>query len=271
MNSPTTAERQTSARDAEHQEQRPQRDPGPEGDPTDPSCCRRRAAPIPAAPGSCRGSSARGAASPARCAVERSATTAGADETSARPLRSRTRGAFRRSGKSVGQRTSASMGAAGRPSRRATPGSDGIATGTLEGMAPSPDDDLDWLYGRDDRRPSEPEPTRVLPPDVLGAGRPAPPGGQAPYGPSPTPQQPYGQAPQQPYGQAPQQPYGQAAYGQPVRPQPAPPPQGPPGSRPAVRRAHPPVAGRRSRPSGSVPYAESSPCWPRSSRRCWCG
>ena len=40
--------------------------------------------------------------------------------------------------------------------------------------------------------------------------------------------------------------------------------------RPAVHRARPPVAAR-SRPSGSVPYAGSSPCWPRSSRRCWCG
>ena len=144
------------------------------------------------------------------------------------------------------------MSATGGPSGRATPGPDGIATGTLDGMSPSPDDDLDWLYGRDDRRPSEPEPTQVLPPDVLGAGRPTPPGGRSPYGPAPTPQQPYGPAPQQPYGQAPQQSYGRAASGQPVRPQPAPPPQGPPGSPPRGPQGPPPGGGpkpaKRKRP-----------------------
>ena len=62
-------------------------------------------------------------------------------------------------------------------------GPTGSPAGTLDGCHRVRDDDLDWLYGRDDRRPSEPEPTRVLPPDVLGAGRPTPPGGQAPYGP----------------------------------------------------------------------------------------
>ena len=144
------------------------------------------------------------------------------------------------------------MSATGGPSGRATPGPDGIATGTLDGMSPSPDDDLDWLYGRDDRRPSEPEPTQVLPPDVLGAGRPTPPGGRSPYGPAPTPQQPYGPAPQQPYGQAPQQSHGRAASGQPVRPQPAPPPQGPPGSPPRGPQGPPPGGGpnpaKRKRP-----------------------
>src|SRR6478609_9154556 len=118
------------------------------------------------------------------------------------------------------------MSATGGPSGRATPGPDGIATGTLDGMSPSPDDDLDWLYGRDDRRPSEPEPTQVLPPDVLGAGRPTPPGGRSPYGPAPTPQQPYGPAPQQPYGQGPP--------GSPPRGPQGPPPGG--GPNPAKRK-----------------------------------
>ena len=121
------------------------------------------------------------------------------------------------------------------------------------GMSPSPDDDLDWLYGRDDRRPSEPEPTQVLPPDVLGAGRPTPPGGRSPYGPAPTP------AAERPVRAGspaalragspaalragPQQSYGQAASGQPVRPQPAPPPAG--STRLTAPRTPGPAARRR--------------------------
>jgi LCP family protein required for cell wall assembly len=70
-------------------------------------------------------------------------------------------------------------------------------------MASSRDDDLDWLYGRDHPRPSDPEPTRVLPSD--------PPAGGAPPSP-PRPQQP---TPQQGGYPPPSQ----------VRPVPAPPPQ----------------------------------------------
>jgi LCP family protein required for cell wall assembly len=131
------------------------------------------------------------------------------------------------------------MGAAGRPSRRATPGLDGTPESTLAGMSPSPDDDLDWLYGRDDRRPSEPEPTRVLPPDVLGAGRPSAPGGHPPVPPQNTVQQPSWGQPTPAYGQPP-----------PSRPrtQPAAPPQGPPGAPPRGPGGPPPGGG----PSGRV-------------------
>ncbi|HEY5981468.1 MAG TPA: LCP family protein [Microlunatus sp.] len=89
-------------------------------------------------------------------------------------------------------------------------------------MPPSPDDDLDWLYGRGDRRPSEPEPTQVLPPGAFPSGPPTPPGGRPPAQ-------------------------------QPVRPQPAPPPQGPPGAPPRGPQGPPPGAGppkpaKRKRP-----------------------
>lgn len=98
-------------------------------------------------------------------------------------------------------------------------------------MAGSGDDDLDWLYGRDERRRSEPEPTQVLPPEALAGGRPPAPGRSSRPAPEPTPQQPYAPPPQA-YGQG-TQAYGQGTYGQqPVRPQPAPPPQGPPGGPP---------------------------------------
>ena len=110
------------------------------------------------------------------------------------------------------------MGAAGGPLRRATPGSDVIAAGTLAGMAPSRDDDLDWLYGRDHPRPSEPEPTRVLPSDPSVPAAP-------PAGPADGHQQPTGQRPRQP-------PPGQ------VRPVPAPPPQTGPRAPARTRRTH---------------------------------
>jgi LCP family protein required for cell wall assembly len=131
------------------------------------------------------------------------------------------------------------MGAAGGPSGRATPGPDGFTAGTLDDMSPSPDDDLDWLYGRDDRRPSEPEPTQVLPPEALAGGRPMAPEQGPQSRPADTSQQPYG-PPTQAYGQQP--PYGQQSpYGQQVRPQPAPPPQGPPGA--PTRGPQPPPPG----------------------------
>ncbi|HEY5787326.1 MAG TPA: LCP family protein [Microlunatus sp.] len=113
-------------------------------------------------------------------------------------------------------------------------------------MSPSPDDDLDWLYGHGDRRPSEPEPTQVLPPDVLGAGRLSAPRTPPPNRPADTPQQPYGPVPQS-YGQQPA--YGQQASGQqPVRPQPAPPPQGPPGAPPRGPEG-PPAGGGPPKPA----------------------
>jgi LCP family protein required for cell wall assembly len=89
-------------------------------------------------------------------------------------------------------------------------------------MASSRDDDLDWLYGRDHPRPSEPEPTRVLPSDPFAGG------------PPPAPSRP-----QQPAGQ-------QGGYPPPgqVRPVPAPPPQtAPRGPRGPGGPAGPPPPG----------------------------
>lgn len=114
-------------------------------------------------------------------------------------------------------------------------------------MAGSGDDDLDWLYGRDERRRSEPEPTQVLPPEALaGGGRNAYDRSARPT-PEPTRQQP--SAPPPPaYGQG-TQAYGQGtqAYPPPVRPQPAPPPQGPPGRPPPGGRG-PGKPPKRKRP-----------------------
>ena len=105
-------------------QQGPQGDPGPDDDPTilllpAASCA------DPAGPGSCRGSQRAAQLHPLAALLRGPQRRRRADETSARPLRSRTRGAFRRSGKCVVRRTSASMGATDRPSQRATPGPTG--------------------------------------------------------------------------------------------------------------------------------------------------
>ena len=94
-------------------------------------------------------------------------------------------------------------------------------------MPPSRDEDLDWLYGRDRPQPSEPEPTRVLPPDrSLRAARavPRPPVGRPPARPA--------------AGDPPPPAYPAPAAG---RPQPAPPgPRRPPAAARPARRSRPP-------------------------------
>jgi LCP family protein required for cell wall assembly len=51
-------------------------------------------------------------------------------------------------------------------------------------MAPAPDDDLDWLYGRDQKKSTQPEPTRVIPTSPGGADGPG--AGSRPTGNPPT-------------------------------------------------------------------------------------
>ena len=102
-------------------------------------------------------------------------------------------------------------------------------------MASGRDDDLDWLYGRDNPRASEPEPTRMLPPvpPQAGQARPSPPPQQFPPPPVVRPQP---APPPQPA------PYGSGGTGGPGGPAGpgGPPGPGGPGGRPkSPKKKHP--------------------------------